>query len=270
MSPPRTWSGGRWRRWARSPWCPGAVGAWRRAALEALGGYPSDTLAEDQDLTIAGPARRLARRVRSRRARLHRGAGDGGGALEPALPLVVRHPAVPLEAPRRRTFDRKHAGARASSPCRRSGCSRSSWPPPRRWSIWRDLEPGLGRRTTASITRCEAGQRTSSSGRCFYWAIFIFVDLSAAALGMALEKRAPWSDTALDSGPALRLPPAHVLRGGQGGGHRRPRLRGSAGASSNGAPPPRWSSGPESSPTSVRAIQRNFRSSEEAPLRRAS
>ncbi|MDR3508361.1 MAG: polysaccharide deacetylase, partial [Caulobacteraceae bacterium] len=27
-----------------------------------------------------------------------------------------------------------------------------------------------------------------------YWAVFIFVDLSAAALGMALEKRAPWSD----------------------------------------------------------------------------
>ncbi|MDR3508055.1 MAG: glycosyltransferase, partial [Caulobacteraceae bacterium] len=32
---------------------PGAVGAWRRAALEQLGGYPADTLAEDQDLTIA-------------------------------------------------------------------------------------------------------------------------------------------------------------------------------------------------------------------------
>jgi len=32
---------------------PGAVGAWRRSALEALGGYPADTLAEDQDLTIA-------------------------------------------------------------------------------------------------------------------------------------------------------------------------------------------------------------------------
>ncbi|HEX7873778.1 MAG TPA: glycosyltransferase [Sphingobium sp.] len=32
---------------------PGAVGAWRRAALEAVGGYPEDTLAEDQDLTIA-------------------------------------------------------------------------------------------------------------------------------------------------------------------------------------------------------------------------
>ena len=32
---------------------PGAVGAWRRSALESVGGYPEDTLAEDQDLTIA-------------------------------------------------------------------------------------------------------------------------------------------------------------------------------------------------------------------------
>ncbi|NBW75572.1 MAG: glycosyltransferase [Sphingomonadaceae bacterium] len=32
---------------------PGAVGAWRRAALDMVGGYPEDTLAEDQDLTIA-------------------------------------------------------------------------------------------------------------------------------------------------------------------------------------------------------------------------
>jgi cellulose synthase/poly-beta-1,6-N-acetylglucosamine synthase-like glycosyltransferase/peptidoglycan/xylan/chitin deacetylase (PgdA/CDA1 family)/spore germination protein YaaH len=32
---------------------PGAVGAWRRVALDAVGGFPVDTLAEDQDLTIA-------------------------------------------------------------------------------------------------------------------------------------------------------------------------------------------------------------------------
>jgi peptidoglycan/xylan/chitin deacetylase (PgdA/CDA1 family)/spore germination protein YaaH/GT2 family glycosyltransferase len=32
---------------------PGAVGAWRRGALDSVGGYPTDTLAEDQDLTIA-------------------------------------------------------------------------------------------------------------------------------------------------------------------------------------------------------------------------
>jgi cellulose synthase/poly-beta-1,6-N-acetylglucosamine synthase-like glycosyltransferase/peptidoglycan/xylan/chitin deacetylase (PgdA/CDA1 family) len=32
---------------------PGAVGAWRRSVLDRLGGFPSSTLAEDQDLTIA-------------------------------------------------------------------------------------------------------------------------------------------------------------------------------------------------------------------------
>jgi cellulose synthase/poly-beta-1,6-N-acetylglucosamine synthase-like glycosyltransferase/peptidoglycan/xylan/chitin deacetylase (PgdA/CDA1 family)/spore germination protein YaaH len=32
---------------------PGAVGAWRRDVLLELGGFPADTLAEDQDLTIA-------------------------------------------------------------------------------------------------------------------------------------------------------------------------------------------------------------------------
>jgi len=32
---------------------PGAVGAWRRSAIASVGGYPHDTLAEDQDLTIA-------------------------------------------------------------------------------------------------------------------------------------------------------------------------------------------------------------------------
>lgn len=32
---------------------PGAVGAWRRSVLVELGGFPTDTMAEDQDLTIA-------------------------------------------------------------------------------------------------------------------------------------------------------------------------------------------------------------------------
>lgn len=31
---------------------PGAIGAWRRSALEAVGGFSTNTLAEDQDLTI--------------------------------------------------------------------------------------------------------------------------------------------------------------------------------------------------------------------------
>ncbi|HEX7646620.1 MAG TPA: glycosyltransferase family 2 protein, partial [Noviherbaspirillum sp.] len=32
---------------------PGAVGAWRKSVLQELGGFPAETLAEDQDLTIA-------------------------------------------------------------------------------------------------------------------------------------------------------------------------------------------------------------------------
>jgi cellulose synthase/poly-beta-1,6-N-acetylglucosamine synthase-like glycosyltransferase/peptidoglycan/xylan/chitin deacetylase (PgdA/CDA1 family)/spore germination protein YaaH len=32
---------------------PGAVGAWRRSVLDDLGGFPIDTLAEDQDLTLS-------------------------------------------------------------------------------------------------------------------------------------------------------------------------------------------------------------------------
>jgi len=53
----------------------------------------------------------------------------------------------------------------------------------------------------------------------FYWRAFIFLDLSAGALGMAWSARRPgatWSGCRA----ALRLPPADVLCGGQVGGHR--------------------------------------------------
>jgi len=38
---------------------PGAVGAWRKQAILDVGGFPPDTLAEDQDLTIAVQRRGL-------------------------------------------------------------------------------------------------------------------------------------------------------------------------------------------------------------------
>src|SRR4029453_18585456 len=40
---------------------PGAVGAWRKDLLEKAGGFPSDTVAEDQDLTLG--IRRLGYRI---------------------------------------------------------------------------------------------------------------------------------------------------------------------------------------------------------------
>ena len=79
---------------------PGAIGAWRREALERLGGFPVDTLAEDQDLTIALPEGRLHRALRQHGDRVDRGAGHDQGARQAALPLGLRHVAMPVEAPR--------------------------------------------------------------------------------------------------------------------------------------------------------------------------
>ena len=80
---------------------PGAVGAWRRSVVQEVGGFREDTLAEDQDLTLA--IRRVGPlgRVRRRRRGVHRGAGHAARPGEAALPLVVRHAAVHVEAPRR-------------------------------------------------------------------------------------------------------------------------------------------------------------------------
>src|SRR5262249_47244591 len=57
---------------------PGAVGAWRRKALLELGGFPADTLAEDQDLTIAIQTRG------------HRVAFDSGAIAWTEAPTTVK------------------------------------------------------------------------------------------------------------------------------------------------------------------------------------
>ena len=53
MSRARIWNAGRWRRSAASRSFPALSAPGEREALERLGGFPLDTLAEDQDLTIA-------------------------------------------------------------------------------------------------------------------------------------------------------------------------------------------------------------------------
>ena len=70
------------------------------------------------------PERRLAGGVRSQRQRLDRGAGHGEGPGQAALPLVVRHTAMPVEAPPHHLQSAAMANW-AWWPCRRSGCSRS-------------------------------------------------------------------------------------------------------------------------------------------------
>ncbi|HXQ47419.1 MAG TPA: glycosyltransferase [Caulobacteraceae bacterium] len=171
---------------------PGAVGAWRRAALEQLGGYPSDTLAEDQDLTIE--AQYADWRIEfDPDARAYTEAPETvAGLLKQrfrwsfgTLQCIWKHRAA--------TFDRRHAilGFIAL---------------PQIWLFQIILATAaplvdlgviwaLG---SASIDRFYHGVEAGTDKlvqALLYWAIFIFVDLSAAALGMALEKRAPWSDT---------------------------------------------------------------------------
>jgi cellulose synthase/poly-beta-1,6-N-acetylglucosamine synthase-like glycosyltransferase len=172
---------------------PGAVGAWRRSTLEALGGYPSDTLAEDQDLTIA--AQFAGWRIEfDPDARAYTEAPETvSGLLKQrfrwsfgTLQCIWKH--------REATFNPKHPilGFVAL---------------PQIWLFQIILATAaplvdlgvIWSLALAGVDHFFHGDEASNDKlvlALLYWAIFIFVDLSAAALGMALEKRAPWSDTA--------------------------------------------------------------------------
>jgi cellulose synthase/poly-beta-1,6-N-acetylglucosamine synthase-like glycosyltransferase len=170
---------------------PGAVGAWRRSALTALGGYPHDTLAEDQDLTIA--CQRAGWRVEfDSDARAYTEAPDSvGGLLKQrfrwsfgTLQCLWKHRAA--------LFDRKHPvlGFVAL---------------PQIWLFQIFLtavSPLVDLAIIWSLVWAIYAQHNHPvewspddvTRSVFYWAAFIFLDLSAGALGMALERRAPWKD----------------------------------------------------------------------------
>ena len=170
---------------------PGAVGAWRRSALEQLGGYPSDTLAEDQDLTMA--IQKAGWRVEfDPDARAYTEAPETvAGLLKQrfrwsfgTLQCLWKH--------RDALFSRKRPvlGFVAL---------------PQIWLfqiILATAAPLVDLAVVWSLISAtldhffhpvewSSDQLIQS---LLYWAVFIFVDLSAAALGMALEKRAPWAD----------------------------------------------------------------------------
>ncbi|HKT54349.1 MAG TPA: glycosyltransferase family 2 protein, partial [Caulobacteraceae bacterium] len=170
---------------------PGAVGAWRRSALEALGGYPSDTLAEDQDLTIA--AQRAGWKVEfDSDARAYTEAPETvAGLLKQrfrwsfgTLQCLWKHRAA--------MFDRKR-------PVLGFVALPQIWlfqiilataaPLVDLGVIWSLISASLDH-----FFHQVQADNDKLTEALLYWAVFIFVDLSAAALGMALEKRAPWSD----------------------------------------------------------------------------
>jgi cellulose synthase/poly-beta-1,6-N-acetylglucosamine synthase-like glycosyltransferase len=170
---------------------PGAVGAWRRAALEELGGYPSDTLAEDQDLTLAvqragwtvefDPEARayteapetvaglLKQRFRWSFGTLQCLWKHRAGLFNPKRPVLgfVALPQIWLF----QIFLTALAPLVDLAIVWSLITSIYGWAfHPLEWSPDDVIRP------------------------LFYWAAFIFLDLSAGALGMALERRAPWGD----------------------------------------------------------------------------
>jgi len=170
---------------------PGAVGAWRKSVLDALGGYPADTLAEDQDLTIA--CQRAGWKVAfDPEARAYTEAPDTVGGL---LKQRFRWSFGTLQCVW------KHRKAMFSTKAPVLGFVAL----PQIWLFQIILAVAAPLVDLAVIWSLIAGLYGAVAHPVewrpddmllglTYWAIFIGVDLAAGALGMALEKRAPWAD----------------------------------------------------------------------------
>lgn len=170
---------------------PGAVGAWRKSVLDALGGYPSDTLAEDQDLTIA--CQRAGWKVAfDPEARAYTEAPDTVGGL---LKQRFRWSFGTLQC----VWKHRQAMFNTKAPVLGFVALPQIWlfqivlavaaPLVDLAVIW-TLMAGL----YAAVAHPVEWRPDDMILGLTYWAIFIGVDLLGGALGMALEKRAPWAD----------------------------------------------------------------------------
>lgn len=170
---------------------PGAVGAWRRSALETLGGFPGDTLAEDQDLTIA--VQRAGWHVEfDPSARAYTEAPD---TLKGLLKQRFRWSFGTLQC------IWKHKQAIFSLEHKALGFVAL----PQIWlfQIFLALAAPLvdlavvysvGSAMLDRMFHPVEWSPDKLTQSLLYWAVFILVDLSACALGMALERKAPWKD----------------------------------------------------------------------------
>lgn len=170
---------------------PGAVGAWRKAALMELGGYPPDTLAEDQDLTLA--VQRAGWRVEfDPEARAYTEAPDTvAGLLKQryrwsfgTLQCLWKHRSA-LFNPKRPVL-----GFVALPQIWLFQILLTAVAPLVDLAVIWSLISGL----YGVISHPTEWSPDNMLKPLFYWAAFIFLDLSAGALGMALERRAPWRD----------------------------------------------------------------------------
>jgi len=170
---------------------PGAVGAWRRSVLTALGGYPSDTLAEDQDLTLA--VQQAGWRVEF----------DSSARAYTEAPDTVRGL---LNQRFRWSFGTlqclwKHRSALFNP--KRPVLGFVALPQIWLFQIFLTVAaPLVDLAIISSLIWSVYGRAfhpvewspDNFIRSVFYWAAFIFLDLSAGALGMSLERKAPWAD----------------------------------------------------------------------------
>ncbi len=170
---------------------PGAVGAWRRQALDALGGYPADTLAEDQDLTIAVQQAGWKVTFDSDARAFTESPDTIGGLLKQrfrwsfgTLQCLWKH--------RSALFSRKKWAL--------------GWVAlPQVWLfqivltviaplvdlavIWSLISAWMAAQSHPVEYDPDALTRS-----IFYWSAFVLLDLAAGIFGMSLERRAPWAD----------------------------------------------------------------------------
>jgi cellulose synthase/poly-beta-1,6-N-acetylglucosamine synthase-like glycosyltransferase len=170
---------------------PGAVGAWRRQALADLGGYPADTLAEDQDLTLA--IQRAGWRVAfDPQARAYTEAPETVGSL---LQQRFRWSFGTLQC----LWKHRAALFNPSRPILGFVALPQIW----LFQIaLTAIAPLVDLAIVWSLTSAIYGfayhpvewSPDDLIRGLEYWAAFILLDLSAGAIGMALERRAPWAD----------------------------------------------------------------------------
>jgi cellulose synthase/poly-beta-1,6-N-acetylglucosamine synthase-like glycosyltransferase/peptidoglycan/xylan/chitin deacetylase (PgdA/CDA1 family)/spore germination protein YaaH len=170
---------------------PGAVGAWRREALEQLGGYPADTLAEDQDLTMA--VQRAGWRVEfDPEARAYTEAPE---TIQGLLKQRFRWSFGTLQC----LWKHRAALFNPERPVLGFVALPQIW-------LFQIVLTAIAPLVDLAIVWSAISSLYSWFFHpvewspddlirpLFYWAAFIFLDLSAGALGMALERRAPWAD----------------------------------------------------------------------------
>ncbi len=168
---------------------PGAVGAWRRQTLDQLGGFPHDTLAEDQDLTLAAQSAGWVVEFDPEAVAFTEAPQTVAGLLKQrfrwsfgTLQCVWKH--------RRDLFNPKRPalGFIALPQIWLFQIFLTTAAPLVDLAVVFSLFNALFDRLSHPVEWNSEGLTRAM----LYWTAFVLVDLAAATIGMAMERRAPW------------------------------------------------------------------------------